>query len=696
MTSTARYRVAADVGGTFTDIALLGADGLVATHKLLSTPANYADAVVAGIVALMAELRLPIGDIEEVLHGCTVAANAILEGKGARTALLTTKGFRDVLELRRIRTPRLYDPLYVKPEPLVPRHLRFEIDERLDARGEILRPLDLDGVHDAVEHIRSSGVEAVAVCFLHSFVNPAHERAAVEILRRELPGLFISASIEVLPQIREYERTSTTVVNAYIGPPVKTYLRSMLDQLGAAGAGGRLMIMQSSGGVLDARAVLDMPAQVVECGPAAGVVGAAHLSAANGYGNVITFDMGGTTAKASIVVNGELIAADGYEVGGGMSSTSKLVGGGGYALALPVIDISEVGAGGGSIVWLDKALSIKVGPQSAGAIPGPACYALGGEEPTVTDANVVLGYLNPHSLARGTVPIEAHRAQAAIETRVARPLSRGLLDTAYGIHIVANASMIRAIKAVTTYRGHDPRDFALMAFGGNGGVHGVALACELKTRRVIVPTAAGVFSAVGLLMANLELNLSRAFPGRTATLDRARAERIYGEIEAELVERLGHPRSAVTFRRLVDMRYAGQAFELMVPLPEGALDADAIEALGQRFEQQHALRYGHSFEGAYPFETVNLRVIGSVVTGGPRRIRGSTRAEPLPAGSRSVYFGPGIGSLETPVISRGSLSAEARPGPLVIEDYEGTVVVPPLCTARVDSAASILIDLPPP
>src|SRR5262249_31853023 len=307
-----KHRIAADIGGTFTDIALLDENGILATRKLLSTPGNYADAVIGGIAGLMAELGLTMAEIDEVLHGCTVAANAILEGKGARTALLTTKGFRDVLELRRIRTPRLYDPLYVKPEPLVPRHLRFEIDERIDARGEVIRPLDLDGVHRAIARIRSSGIEAVAVCLLHSYVNPRHERIVADILKAELPDRFISASIDVLPQIREYERTSTTVVNAYVGPPVGTYLRSIMGQLRDAGARCRLMIMQSSGGVLDARAVLGKPAQVVECGPAAGVVGAAHLCRRNGYGNVITFDMGGTTAKASIVVNGATITAEEY------------------------------------------------------------------------------------------------------------------------------------------------------------------------------------------------------------------------------------------------------------------------------------------------------------------------------------------------------------------------------------------------
>ncbi len=689
---TAAHRISADIGGTFTDIAFLTSEGILATRKLLSTPANYADAVIAGITDLMADLELPLGDIDEVLHGCTVAANAILEHKGAKTALITTKGFRDVLELRRIRIPRLYDPLHVKPPPLVPRHLRFEVEERIDAQGQVITALNIDDVRRAVARIKASDVQSVAVCLLHSYVNPEHERRIGEILQAELGDRFISLSVDVLPQIREYERTSTTVINGYVGPPVSAYLKSIIDQLESAGAGGRLMIMQSSGGVLDADSVLDKPAQIVECGPAAGVVGAAHISDASGYGNVITFDMGGTTAKASIVEDGKLIIADEYEVGGGMSSTSKLIGGGGYALSLPVIDISEVGAGGGSIVWLDRADSIKVGPQSAGASPGPACYAMGGEEPTVTDANVVLGFLNPQALANGTVPIDAARAHAAIESRIAEPLGREVTETAYGVHRVANANMIRAIKAVTTYRGRDPRDFALMAFGGSGGVHAMALARELKARRVIVPPAGGVFSAVGLLLANLELNLSRAFPGLAAAMDLGEVERVYGKIEAEIVSRLGYPRPEVSLSRWADMRYAGQAFEITVPLPEGPLGADTIAELGRRFEAEHERRYGHSFEGAYPLETVNLRAIGTVTPPGARAINGTATLASDQETSRPAYFGPEVGVVETPVISRAGLSADARAGPLIIEEYEGTVVVPPDCDAWLDEAASIIIE----
>ncbi len=687
-------RIAADIGGTFTDIAYLDEDGTLATGKLLSTPTNYADAVTHGITRLMGDLGLPLADVTEVLHGCTIATNAILEHKGAATALITTKGFRDVLELQRIRVPRLYDPLFVRPKPLVPRRLRFEVDERVDAKGEVVRPLDEADLGRAVAAIEAADVEAVAVCLLHSYANPAHERAIGEVLRRALPGRFVSLSVDVLPQMHEYERTSTTVINAYLGPMVKTYLEAMIEQLADAGVRGRLMVMQSSGGILDAGAVLDKPAHIVECGPAAGVIGAAQMGDQAGYGNLITFDMGGTTAKASIVEDGELSTSEEYDVGDAMSASSPLIKGGGYALRLPVINISEVGAGGGSIVWLDKAGSIKVGPQSAGAMPGPVCYGLGGEDPTMTDANVVLGFLNPTALAGGTVAVDADQARAAVADRIAGPLGRDLMETAYGIHTVANAAMMRAIKAVTTYRGRDPRDFTLFAFGGSGGVHAAALARELMIRQIIVPPAAGVFSALGLIFANLEINRSRAFLELTHEMSTDEAEAIYGELADEIAARLGHDRAAVAFQRLADMRYAGQAFELMVPLPDGPLDAAAIEELGRRFEAEHERRYGHAFHGEYPLEIVNLRLVGTVEPEGARslaRVRATAKA--APESGRRVYFGPETGAMETPIMPRAGLSEAPRRGPAIIEQYEGTVVVPPDCSVRLDDNGSIVIDL---
>ena len=692
-------RIAADIGGTFTDIAVVLADGRIATRKLPSTPPEFARAVVAGVTGLLHELGAPLAGIAQVLHGCTVATNAILEYRGARTALLTTKGFRDVLELQRVRVPALYDPLFEKPRPLVPRRLRFEVSERLDAEGNVVAELSAPDVQAAIAAIEAEDIEAIAVCFLHSYANPAHERQAGEMIRAALPDRFLSLSVDILPQKREYERTSTTVINAYVGPPVSRYMRSMIDDLRAAGVAGRLLVMQSSGGVIDAESVVHKPAQIVECGPAAGVIGALEISAASGYRNVITLDMGGTTAKASLIEEGRLSLAAEYEVGGGMSSRSALAGGGGYALKLPVIDISEVGAGGGSLVWLDKAGALKVGPRSAGAVPGPACYGAGNDRPTVTDANVVLGYLNPEALAGGTVPIDASLSRRAIETHVARPLGRGLLETAYGIHQVANTNMMRAVKAVTTYRGRDPRDFAMFAFGGNGGIHAVDLARALQVREVIVPVAAGVFSAVGLLFARLEVNEMAAFL-RSVTDARAEdAARVFADLKARIVRLLGVPEAEIGFEPQADARYKGQGFELTVPLAPGAHQAPTramLDDFAAAFAAEHVARYGHSFNGAFPVEIVNLRLVGTVRQERPPMVAWVPDAgrAARPETARDVYFGAAHGVRRTPVIDRAHLDGVARQGPFIVEEYEGTSVVPPDCTARLDAAGNIIIALP--
>ena len=689
-------RVAADIGGTFTDIALRLSDGRLMTRKVPSSPHDYAEAVVAGVCAVLDEAGIARDRVDEVLHATTVATNAILEKKGARTALITTRGFRDVLEMRRIRTPSLYEPLYVKPAPLVPRRLRFEVAERLAADGSVLTPLSEDDMRAAIAEIERQDAEAVAVCFLHAYANPVHERQAGAMLAAALPDRFISLSCEVLPEIREYERTSTTVINAYLGPPVRSYLRSLAERLEEVGITGRLMVMQSGGGILSVRAVLDLPAQIVECGPAAGVIGAALIGERSEHRDLITFDMGGTTAKASLVEDGRVLEADEYEVGGGVSHASRLAMGGGYALKLPVIDVAEVGAGGGSIVWLDKAGAIKVGPQSAGAVPGPACYDAGGEHATVTDANVVLGFLSQEALLGGAAPIDAERARQAVERHVAHPLGRDLHETAYGIHTVANASMMRALKAVTTFRGRDPRDFALYAFGGGGGVHAAELARALQIGRVVVPPAAGVFSAVGLLAARVELSLSQALLQLAGDIDPVRLETLYRGLEDRVAGQLEHERARLSFSRLMDMRYRGQAHELTVALPdERPLGAAAIRAAEARFEETHAQTYGHALRGNYACEVVKVRVVGSVASDAAPILDAGPglSASAEPRADREAYFGPELGTCTTAVIARTALSEAPEPGPLIVEEYDSTAVVPPGCSARLDGSGSLIIDV---
>ena len=500
-------RAAADIGGTFTDVAVLTPDGHLATRKLPSTPNNYADAVIAGVRSLLEELESPLDALEELLHGCTVATNAILEGRGAPTALLTTRGFRDVLELRRVRVPNLYEPLYERPPPLVPRQFRFEIDERTGPRGEALRVLDEGDVRAAAERIRAAGIEAVAVCYLHSYANPAHEQRTGEILREMLPGAFVSLSVDVLPQKLEYERTSTTVINAYVGPPVKHYVQSMVSQVAGAGIGGRLMVMQSSGGILDADAVAENPARIVECGPAAGVVGAQHFAARAGFDNLITLDMGGTTAKASLIERGSghlrrrvrggrrnVVAqrADGRGRVRAQASGHRHLGGWGRRRVDRVARQGRIAQGGpaerrrgtGSGVLRHRERRADGDRRQRG--------------PRLPQSGVACRGERAH-------PVRA-RARGGSGRASRAPLRRDVVETAFGIHTVANANMMKAVKAVTTYRGRDPRDFTIIAFGGSGGVHAVDLARVLQVRRVVLPVAAGVFSALGLLFSNLEMN----------------------------------------------------------------------------------------------------------------------------------------------------------------------------------------------
>jgi N-methylhydantoinase A len=693
------HRIAADIGGTFTDIAFLTADGALLTRKVPSTPDDYARAVVDGILGLLAEAGVAPASVGDVLHASTVATNAILEGKGARTALVTTRGFRDVLELRRIRVPRLYEPLYRKPDPLVPRRRRLEATERMDARGKVVTPLDPVEVERLADALAAADVEAVAVTFINSHTNPCHERALGDALRLRFPDHFISLSIEVLPEIREYERTSTTVINAYVGPTVKRYLASLRDRLAGAGCAGRISMMQSNGGILDVASVMERPAQIVESGPAAGVIGAAHVGRLAGYPDIITLDMGGTTAKASLIEDGRLLSTDEYEVGGGISLSSRLVKGGGYALKLPVIDVSEVGAGGGSIVWVDSAGSLKVGPQSAGATPGPACYGAGGTEPTVTDASVVLGYLNPKAIAGGTVPIDAARAGAALAERVAGPLGRDVRDVAYGVFRLANVTMMRAIKAVSTYRGRDPRSFVLFAFGGNGGIHAAALARELGMRRIVVPPAAGVFSALGLLFANVALDQSHGFLRRLDDVAIDEMSGLLDRLEARVRAELPGSAGRLRLHRRADLRYAGQAFELSVPIPDGPLTVETVALLGEHFEQEHERTYGHRLQGGSAREIVALRVRGVIEPEIPARLdaerilAGDRAGAGAPSVVRTAHFGENGGSRETPVIARAELTRSPRPGPLIVEDYEGTVVVPPDATARLGPHAEIVIEL---
>jgi N-methylhydantoinase A len=691
-----RFRIGVDIGGTFTDIVLLGADGTVHTKKISSSVDNYARAIVDGLTELFSETRLGGDAIEEIRHGTTVASNAILEHKGARTGLITTKGFRDVLEIRTLRMPRLYDLSWTKPTPLIERYLRQVVDERIDAQGNVQRALDLHDAERAVQALLDERVETIAVCLLHSFANPVHELAIGDLVRQRAPDIPVSISYEVLPEIKEYERTSTTVINAYVMPVVATYLRALRKGLDDAGIPAALLLMQSNGGLTTDAAAAERPMNIIESGPAGGVVGAQALARAMQLPKIITFDMGGTTAKASIVEHGEVARTAEYAVGAGIMIGSRLLTGAGYTLKVPAIDLAEVGAGGGSHVWIDGGGSLQIGPQSAGASPGPVCYDQGGTTPTVTDANVVLGYINPWHLVGGALKLNADQAHRVFEQSIARPLGMSVEQAAYGAHQIAASNMIRAIKAVSTERGRDAREFALFAFGGNGPLFACGMAAELGMRRVIVPPCAGLFSSFGLLYADVEHHYGRTFRRLLRKCDLGEIERAWTALGQQATEQLateGYVGERALLRRSAALHYQGQTYELTVSVPEGPIDARMVAHLEEAFGEEHEKTYGHRAGPDEPVELVTIQVVGQGVRTGPgipQRVR-SSRLEPEPPPPRRAYFGAQTGWVQTPVIRRSDLSS-AREGPLIVEEYDATCVVAPGWHARLDDGANIVIE----
>ena len=704
-----RYRVGVDIGGTFTDIVFLDAGGRVHTRKVSSSVEDYAQAIARGLGQVFGETGLAGPDVAEVRHGTTVASNAILENKGALTGLVTTRGFRDVLELRNLRMPRLYDLTWEKPPELVERYLRVEVDERIDARGAVVRPLARADAEAAVDRLVAEGVEAIAVCLLNSFENPAHELLLKEVLAERASHLVHCISYEVLPEVKEYERTSTTVVNACVMPTVARYLESLRRELAGASVSAPVMLMQSNGGLTTVEDAIRLPCNIIESGPAGGVVGAQALGRKVGLPDVITLDMGGTTAKASLVEGGEYTRSLEYSVGGGIMQGSRLLTGAGYLIKAPAIDLAEVGAGGGSIVRIDAGGSMQCGPESAGAAPGPVCYGQGGEEPTITDANVILGYLNPNHLVGGDLKLDAERSHRVFEERVARPLGLEPAHAAYGAHRIAASNMIRAIRSVSSERGRDPRRYAMFAFGGNGPLFAGTMAADLHMKRILVPPAPGLFSAFGLLYADVEHHYSRTFRRVLTEADPAEIDRAWRALEEEgrgQLAREGFPAGRMRFRRTASLHYRGQIYELNVAAPAvdgGTVGRAWLERLAEAFGAEHERTYGHRAGPEEPVELVNMVVVAEGLPDAPvvpdalhlDRARGGAEAAGSPgSGSRNAYFGPGTGWIETPVIGRPDLEeGVAAAGPLIVEEYDATCLVPPGARASLDGYGSIVIDL---
>jgi N-methylhydantoinase A len=679
-------RCGVDVGGTFTDVILQGDDGRVRVHKLLSTPPTYDEAVVDAVSGLVGVDGTTT--VSEVVHGTTVATNAVLQRLGAETALLTTAGFRDVLELRRLRIPHMYDLFWRKPPPLVERRLRFEVPERLAADGTVLIPLDETAVRGVAERLRALGVDSVAVCFLHSYLYPEHERRAGAILAEELPGASISLSSAILREQREYERSATTVVNAYVRPLMASYIdriRTGLDDVGLASA--PLSIMQSSGGVMTSDDARLRPVFALESGPAAGVVAALGMAQRLGVSNAIAFDMGGTTAKASLIEGGVIARAREYEVGGSISAGSRLIRGAGELLRIPTIDIAEVGAGGGSIAWLDPAGGLQVGPRSAGATPGPACYGRGGVAPTVTDANVVLGLMPAGQVADGEITIRRELAEAAVE-RVATPLGLTVVEAADGIRRIANARMTRALRSVSSEKGRDPRDFALIAYGGSGPIHAAGLAEDLGVTTILVPPVAGLFSAVGLLFARPEFHEVRPCHLDVDTVEPAVVGNLFAEMEEVLrAAFLGRPEP--TWARTADLRYGGQSWEIEVELPHGPVDRASLDALRRRFEDEHEVLYGVRGMPGSPVQVRAVRLAALGLGSGAPSFAVADALVPDRRAARRVWLGAELG--EVPVRARASIGVDPVTGPLLVDEYDTTVVVPPGWTARRQDATGTLV-----
>ena len=692
------YRIGVDIGGTFTDIVFLDDDGRVLTKKISSSVDNYAQAIVDGITEVFAERGLEGGQILEVLHGTTVASNAILELKGARIGLIATKGFRDILEIRNLRMPRLYDLRWEKPAPLVERYLRLVVDERIDARGNVKRPLARPDAEQAVDRLTAEGVDAIAVCLINSYANPAHEQLIAEVIAERAPDLPFCISYDVLPEIKEYERTSTTVVNTYVMPVVSAYLKSLRAGLDEREIRAPLLLMQSNGGLTTGEEAARKPVNIVESGPAAGVVGAHAVAIQSGYRDVISFDMGGTTAKASLIEDGAFTRTSEHSVGGGIMIGSRLLTGGGYLLKVPAIDLAEVGAGGGSIVWIDSGGSMQIGPESAGAYPGPLCYDTGGTEPTVTDANVILGYLNPEYLVGGELALNAERSREVFADKIAQPLGRELEYAAFGARQIAIANMIRAIKAISSERGRDPRRHTLFAFGGNGALFAAVMALELGMTRIVVPPSAGLFSAFGLLYADVEHHYSRTIQRLLGAADPAHLNRVWDELEEVARQQLaadGFPPANMRFKRAADMHYKGQIFELTVAVPGGVLDAASLVALEDAFGAEHERTYGHRAGAGEPVELVNAQVVGQGIPDRPRMperlvLEQQRGAAPKPA--RKAYFGADKGWLETPVVARADL-ASRNLGPCIVEEYDTTCLVPPDAAASLDGRGNIIVEL---
>ena len=689
------YRLGCDIGGTFTDFVLVNDDsGEFFINKCLTTPGDPSEAVEQGIRGLMEQTDGFMPKVDELIHGTTLVINAIIERKGAKTGLITTKGFRDVLELGREIRYDAYDIFSEYPEPLVPRYLRHEVDERITSDGRVLRELKPEEVEQALKDLQDAGIESLAVCLINSYENPQHEKAIQDIVEAQAPGLFLSTSVDVLPQIREYERTCTTATNAYVKPITARYLQKLLDRLKSLGFAGKLFIMLSSGGITSVETAREFPVRIIESGPTAAVIASQHYGRMFNIKDIFCFDMGGTTAKSCLIQKGQAGLVSTFEVG----RVQRFKKGSGLPIQVPVVDLMEIGAGGGSIARMSKMGLLQVGPESAGADPGPACYNRGGENPTVTDADLVLGYLDPNYFLGGTMPLDKQAAERALEEKVAKPLGTTAVEAAFGIHDLINETMAAAAKTHIAEKGGNPNIVTISAFGGAGPVHAYGLAKKIGAPRILVPPLAGVGSALGFFTAPVAFDLTRSHRVALADADFEAIEKLFGELEAEgrAILQQADETQEIQIERTLQMRFVGQGAETDLSIETQPFGSWSLEDIRSRFDSVYQKLYGRTYPDT-PVEFVTFKVRASL----PER---EFRIPPLKRtkgsmadcqkGERLAFSAISKDFIPHKVYDRFKLFPGAQfDGPAIIEEKESTIIVGEDARAEVDEFGFIWIHI---
>lgn len=678
------YRLGVDTGGTFTDIALIHEQtGKVHVAKVPSTPHDPSEAVIRGVHEIVGKTGIDVADISFFIHGSTVATNALLERNGAKTALLTTQGFRDVLEIGRQSRPKLYDFKARKKPPLVPRDLRIEVTERIRANGEVLVPLDTEEVRQTARRLKSEGVQSIAVCLINSYMNDSHEKRIRQIIEEEYPEAFVTLSCEVLPEFKEYERTSTVAANGYVLPKMKYYLNRLVRGLKETGVSSDLYIMQSNGGIITSDSAMQTPARTVLSGPAGGILAGLFIVETTPYQDLITIDMGGTSLDTALIEKGRPQYTTMSEIEGS-------------PIKLPMIEMHTIGSGGGSIAWIDAGGALRVGPQSAGAMPGPVCYNKGGTEPTVTDANVILGRINPGYILDGKMKMNPEKARQVMKEKIADPLGMTVEEAAEGILKVVNANMIRGIRVISIEKGHDPRNFSLVAFGGAGPVHAVDIGLELGSKEIVIPPNPGITCAMGMLMADVRHDYVQTVLANAAQLNLEETNAVIGQLASEAKEELakeGFADPNIRLQVALDLRYLRQAYEIDVPVEGLVLTPELVERAVRDFHVLHNKVYGFSREE----ETVELVNIRLTAIGEIPKIRfdkngNGSGGELRAVQSRNVFFGGRF--VETPVYNRSDLGAgTAVEGPAIVEQLDSTIVIYPGQRAETDAFGNLIIHL---